>query len=233
VRLINYSEQRHRNDIDEKYHQLNLGNIGRVMYWQNFFGMIKNVNGDIVECGVGRGRSLLVIAAINSLLDKSEGGQRHIFGYDSFEGFPEPTPEDSSPRNPQKGEWSTSPSGTYTYSEDFTKLVLESADVPTERVTLAKGYFSESLAAHPDRAIALLHVDGDLYQSYQSTLQHLYARVAKGGVIVFDDFYEKDDDTPEPFPGARQAVKDFLGDDFCKLQVSMIGRYYFVKDTCL
>jgi len=145
VRLINYVEQRHRNDIDEKYHQLNLGNIGRVMYWQRFFDMIKNVEGDIVECGVGRGRSLLILAAINSLLGVSEGGQRHISGYDSFEGFPEPTVEDSSSRNPQKGEWSTSPSGHYTYSEDFTNLVLESADVSTERVSLTKGFFQNLL----------------------------------------------------------------------------------------
>ena len=85
---------------------------------------------------------------------------------------------------------------------------------------------------HPDRSIALLHVDGDLYQSYASTLQHLYARVAKGGIIVFDDFFEKDDETPEPFPGARQAVKDFLGDTFYTLQVSMIGTYYLVKEAC-
>ena len=231
MRLINYNEQRHRSDIDEKYHQLNLGNIGRVMYWQNFFDMIKAVEGDIVECGVGRGRSLLILAAINSLLAASDGGQRRIFGYDSFEGFPEPTVEDSSPRNPQKGEWSRSPSGNYTYSEDFTKQVIESAAVTTEMVTLTKGFFSESLAMHPDRPIALLHVDGDLYQSYTSTLQNLFARVAKGGIIVFDDFFEKDDVTTEPFPGARQAVKDFLRDSYSKLQVSMIGTYYFVKET--
>lgn len=231
MRLINYCEQRHRNDIDEKYHQLNLGNIGRVMYWQNFFNMVKDVEGDIVECGIGRGRSLLIIAAINQLLDKRDGGQRKIFGYDSFEGFPEPTAADNSPRNPQKGEWSTSPSGQYSYSEDFTRMVLESGDVATNNITLTKGYFSESLINHPERPIALLHIDGDLYQSYLSALEHLFHGVAKGGIVVFDDFYEKEENTVEPFPGARQAVKDFLGDEYIKLQVSMVGAYYFVKDT--
>jgi O-methyltransferase len=231
MRLLNYCEQRHRSDIDEKYHQLNLGNIGRVMYWQNFFNMVKDVEGDIVECGIGRGRSLLIIAAINRMLDTKHGGQRKIFGYDSFAGFPEPTAEDESPRNPKKGEWSTSPSGRYTYSEEFMKMVIESGDVAATDITLTKGYFADSLVNHPDKPIALLHIDGDLYRSYMSTLEHLFTKVARGGIIVFDDFSENNEAAIEPFPGARQAAKDFLGEMFSQLQVSMLGPYFFVKET--
>lgn len=230
MRLINFTEQRHRNDIDEKYHQLNLGNIGRVMYWQNFFNMVKDVEGDLVECGIGRGRSLLIIAAINQMLNKKQGGQRKIFGYDSFAGFPEPTIEDDSPRNPKKGEWSSSPSGQYTYSEDFTKLVLESGDVETDNITLAKGFFSESLINHPDKPIAMLHIDGDLYQSYMSTLESLFNKVAIGGIIVFDDFLDDNNYKEEPFPGSRKAVEKFLGDRVSELKTSIIGTYYLRKD---
>ena len=231
MRLINYQEQRHRNDIDEKYHQLNLGNIGRVVYWQNFLEMVKEVPGDIVECGIGRGRSLLIIAALNRLLDRENGGQRQIYGYDSFQGFPEPSAEDASPRNPQKGEWSASPSGRYQYSADFTRLVIGSADIPASDrdLTLTKGFFSESLPQHPDRPIALLHVDGDLYQSYLSVLEQLFPKVAKGGVIVFDDFRCDDDQASEAFPGARQAVKDYLQKSYDLVQVSLLGTYYFCK----
>ena len=97
--------------------------------------MIEKIPGDIVECGVGRGRSILILATLNDLLSSSESGQRKIYGYDSFAGFPEPTAEDKSARNPKKGEWSTSPSGKYRYSPDFVRQIMKDADVPCEQLT--------------------------------------------------------------------------------------------------
>lgn len=49
----------HNKEIDEKFHQLNIGNIGNVIYWWEFLKAISEVPGDIVECGIGRGRSLV------------------------------------------------------------------------------------------------------------------------------------------------------------------------------
>jgi len=95
-------ETNHNSHIDEKFHQLDLGNIGNVVYWAKFFEITKNVPGDIVECGIGRGRSMLILCALNYLFDRNEGGQRQIFGYDSFKGFPQPSKEDKSFRNPKK-----------------------------------------------------------------------------------------------------------------------------------
>ena len=77
-------EVKHNSEIDEKFHQLNVFNIGVCIYWYEYFRMIKNIPGDIVECGVGRGRSLTVISTLNTLLEPSEGGERKIFAYDSF-----------------------------------------------------------------------------------------------------------------------------------------------------
>ncbi len=54
-------EAPHHPQIDERFHQLNVNNIGNVIYWWTFFRMAKDVLGDIVECGVGRGRSLAII----------------------------------------------------------------------------------------------------------------------------------------------------------------------------
>lgn len=228
-KLIEF-ETNHNPEIDEKFHQLNIGNIGNVLYWYKFFQMVSNVPGDIVECGIGRGRSLLVLSALNSLLNKEEGGKRDIYGYDSFEGFPDPSTEDNSFRNPKKGEWSHSPTGKYKYSEDFIKLVLAEAKIPVNqfKTELGKGYFSDSLKHHHDRPIAILHVDGDLYQSYKDTLENLYPKVSKGGVVVFDDFLaEKSEE--DRWPGARRAVEEFLGDDIKNLKISSRGTPYFIK----
>lgn len=218
-------------EIDEKFHQLNLGSAGSIIYWLKFFEMAKDVPGDIVECGVGGGRSLLIIAAINYLLTKKGGGQRHIFGYDSFEGFPEPTIEDKSLRNPKKGNWSHSPSGKYKYSKKFIKLVLKQGGIPLNKIslTLTKGFFSNSLKKHPQKPIAILHIDGDLYQSYRAALENLFNKVSKNGVIIFDDFTKEEEEKEEKFPGARLAVKEFLGNEYRNLKSSIKGTCFFIK----
>lgn len=224
-------ESKHNSKIDDVFHQLNLGNIGNVIYWQKFFEMSKNVSGDIVECGIGRGRSMIILCALNYFLGKKEGGQRRIFGYDSFEGFPEPSIEDKSFRNPKKGDWSKSPSGKYDYSKQFITNVLTEANIPLNEIhlSLTKGFFNESLLNHPDEPIAILHVDGDLYESHKSILQILFDRVSKGGIIIFDDVMN-DEDYEDPFPGSKKAVKEFFKEKYNFLKISIGGTLYFIKD---
>lgn len=231
MKKLTQFKAKHNEEIDDKFHQLNVSSIGNVIYWWKFFEAISDIPGDIVECGVGRARSLLIISALNSFLDEKEGGKRKVYAYDSFEGFPEPTPDDHSDRNSQKGDWATSPSGKYDYSIDFTKLVLSEAGLEYDDASLniTKGFFSESLVDHPDRPIALLHVDGDLYESYIDTLENLYDKVVSGGVIVFDDF-QAEKNKNDKFPGARKAVKEFLGGKFDNLKISIGGTYYLIKE---
>jgi hypothetical protein len=232
MRKVKMLEKSHNIHIDERFHQLNVGNIGHVIYWWEFFKAIKDVEGCIVECGIGRGRSLLIISAINYMLEESEGGQRKIFGYDSFEGFPEPTEEDKSTRNSKKGDWSSSPSGKYNYTQDFTNMVLSEGNVPLDEIslTLVKGFFNETLPYHTETPIAFLHVDGDLYSSYIDTLENLYPKVVKGGIVSFDDIQTEAIEN-EKFPGARRAIIDFFGKDiFSKLKTSIGGNPYLIKE---
>ena len=221
------SDARHHPDIDERFHQLNASNICNVVYWWLFLQMAKDVPGDIVECGVGRGRSLLIIAALNEAMEVQEGGGRQIYGYDSFSGFPEPTSRDDSIRKPRQGDWSRSPSGKYAYTAELAQTVLSDGGV-TKPVTLITGFFKDTLPRHPDRPVVLLHIDGDLYQSYKDALENLYAKVAPGGIIVFDDFLANENSS-EKFPGARLAVKEFLGDSYADLRRSVGGTPYYVK----
>lgn len=213
--------------VDEAYHALSIGNIGNVLYWKAFFDMARDVPGTIVECGIGRGRSLLICAALNELLPPEEGGGRKIYGYDSFQGFPEPSREDDSPRQPKKGEWSRSPSGRYDYSPGFIAQVVANAGV-TSPPTLTPGFFGDSLKSYSGEPIALLHIDGDLYQSYLDTLQALWELVSIGGVVVFDDFLFEP--VPgEPWPGARRAVAEFFAGKGQDLRESIRGTPYLIK----
>ena len=224
--LNNYIRQ-HNTNIDERYHQLTFYNTLSCASFASFFEQIKRVNGDIIECGIGRSRSLTILCSMVAGL----GLPRRIIAYDSFAGFPPPSPQDISPRAPRQGEWSQSPSGKYLYTEDFCRTVLAEAEIPLESldITLVKGYFSETLPQNNSTSIALLNIDGDLYQSYQDCLKYLFHKVSPGGIIIFDDFQDEQE-SQQLFPGARLAAKEFLGNqEYKKIQQNEFGVYYYIK----
>ncbi len=84
--------------------------LGTFLSYVRMYEKIRAVPGDVVECGVGRGRSFACFA----FLVAEENAGRTLWGYDSFAGFPAPTPEDASPRNPQPGQTQPNPeSGSF------------------------------------------------------------------------------------------------------------------------
>lgn len=193
----------------------------KFLYWQRLMNKIEKVDGDIVECGVGRGTTMLIINYLNRNQNRVP---RVVWGFDSFEGFPEPTKQDTSKRNPKKGEWNvTSISG-------ILKLLRDSGIDYTytrKNVILIKGFFNKTLHKYTGKKIALLHLDGDLYQSYKDCLDALYPKVVKGGIIAFDEYVSTADLTD--FPGAFQAIKEFLDEKKEKIQRDESGKYYVIK----
>ena len=120
-----FNQVRHPKSVDDYYHIFNSSNALNVVYWWELFRQVQGVKGDIVECGVGRGRSLITLSAINKLSSVIERcDERRIFALDSFQGFPEPTLKDASSRKPCKGEWSKSPNNQFLYSPRAIKEVL-------------------------------------------------------------------------------------------------------------
>lgn len=200
-------------EVDDLYHVFNSANISSVVYWQWMFKKIQHVGFDsIVECGVGRGRSLLILATIDELESKLKNEATHnIIGFDSFKGFPEPTKYDASWRNPNKGEWSTSPSGKYDYSTEFILNIFSKAGVNPDKLRLESGYFRDSLKAKKASLgrIGILHIDADLYESVKESLEALSDCIVSGGIIVIDDYIESLSQN-EAWPGCRRATEEFL-----------------------
>lgn len=206
-----FKQTKHPSDLSDYYHLYNSNNILNVIYWWEYFREINfhEIQGDIVECGVGRGRSLITLASINRLISNYYGVEkRRIFALDSFEGFPDPTPFDTSPRNPKRGDWSNSPNNQFEYSPDAIKKILKKAEVD-EDILFIKGFFDKTTKNIATQSIAILHLDGDLYESIRDPLNNLWNKMSIGGIIVLDDYlFESAED--ESFPGARKAVMDFL-----------------------
>lgn len=224
-----FKQTKHPEGVNDLYHIFNLPNVLNVVYWDRYFKMIEGVDGDIVECGIGRGRSLITILALNLLFEGDgklrAGARRTVFALDSFEGFPEPSFQDKSPRNPKKGDWSKSPNKQFDYSVSNLLRILESAGLNQylkfgppdavfaneEKLRVIEGFFDKTTQTLELSQIALLHLDGDLYESVRDPLNNLANRIAVGGVVVIDDYLlEKRLIAEEKFPGARLAVDEFL-----------------------
>ena len=228
-----FKQTKHPDDLSDFYHLYNSSNVLNAIYWWEYFREISfhEIDGDIVECGVGRGRSLITLATINNYISSANDVEkRRIFALDSFEGFPEPTSFDVSTRNPKKGEWSSSPNNQFEYSPDALQTVLKKAGL-NEDIIFIKGFFKETTKNLSIERISILHLDGDLYESIRDPLNNLWSKVSLGGVIVLDDYLFKGEES-ESFPGARKAVMDFLEENSSfKYLESLRGTPYLKRIT--
>jgi O-methyltransferase len=195
----------------------------RFLYQKRLLDQLAQVEGDIVECGVGRGFTLLLW----SILASRGAPSRRIWAFDSFEGFPDPTPEDASPRKEHRGEWAVT---TLPAVHELLLASGLSAEWLRAHVSIVKGFFDQSLRKYTGDKIALLYIDVDLYASYRVVLDALYPKVVENGIVALDEYqgtWEHYD-----FPGARRAVDEFLATKNLHLQHDPdFGKYYFVKSS--
>ncbi len=169
----------------------------RLLYWQRMFNLIENVPGDIVECGTAGGSTLAQFA----ILCQAYGVKRHIWGFDSFEGLPTPTKEDLSSIK------AVAKRGKFRVTEEMVLDTLRTNGVAEHtikhQITLVKGWFSETLPKY-EGSIALLRIDGDLYESYKTALENLWPKISVGGIVNFAGYHEAE------WPGAKKAVDEYL-----------------------
>jgi O-methyltransferase len=175
-----------------------------------------NIPGDIVECGVWKGGSMMAVA--RTLTDRGVSDRKlHLF--DTFEGMPEPTDADRSFRHDAAKdllrESDRETALVWAYSPlDEVKRNLRDTGYPEANIAFVQGKVEVTLpAAAPDR-IALLRLDTDWYESTRHELVHLYPRLSVGGVLIIDDYGH--------WEGARRAVDEFLADNRRKILLNRI-----------
>lgn len=160
------------------------------------------IPGDIVECGVWRGGSMMMAAL--SLLMLGDIGRRLIC-FDTFAGHPRPDPE----RDGQLyyKEWSrqkitdkSSHWAEVSLQEVFQNI--QSTGYPMDKVKFVKGMVEETLVHNLPSQIALLRLDTDWYDSTAHELKHLYPLLANRGILIIDDY--------GCMAGARQAVDEYF-----------------------
>lgn len=151
------------------------------------------VRGDFVECGVFAGAQCAAMA--RAIMDCGAKGRRvHLF--DTFTGIPAGGEHDVN--------W-THPAGTSACPKWQVEQYMEYWRIPPDMLVYHEGLFRDTIPASGIGEIAVLRLDGDLYESTMDTLHGLYSRVSKGGWVIVDDF---------SLPGCRKAVIDYLGGQF-------------------
>lgn len=154
----------------------------------------KKVQGDYIETGVWRGGSSIFARAV--ILVHNEG-HRMSYVCDSFRGLP---PGDKS-LHPGDAHWDGTP-----YLEVPAEIVagnFRELGLLDPHVVFAKGFFNETMPplATQVHSLAVMRLDGDMYESTVDVLYHMYDKLSIGGYVIMDDWFG--------FP-ARTACEDFF-----------------------
>src|SRR5919197_6731018 len=80
-----------------------------------------------------------------------------------------------------------------------------------DQVQFVKGWFSQTLPSLPAQRLAVIRLDGDLYESTMDALKALYPRLSPGGFVVVDDYAMR---------SSRTAVHDYLDQHGEKVSVT-------------
>lgn len=192
------------------------GALDRYFYFKDMVDKVQQVEGDIVECGVSIGHGALLFTLFSDYI----GTPRTYYGFDSFEGFPDPIAKDEITPIKGKGFWANPP-------ETVLKVLHDGRlgeEIVRERIRLKKGWFDKTLPEYQGR-IALLHLDCDLYESYKLSLETLYDKVQPGGIIMFDEYHDT------RWPGATKAIDEFFCDkpEAVQQHPKCTWKYHIVK----
>ncbi len=167
----------------------------------------KGIEGDIVECGVWRGGSVMAIIKVLQAMGSSD---RKIYLYDTFEGMTEPGAEDVSVHGSlakklldenEKSEKDT----IWAYSGiEVVKKNVYSMGYHPEKIHFVQGRVEDTIPAIKPDKISLLRLDTDWYESTKHELEHLFPGLSRGGVLILDDYGH--------WKGARKATDEYFRD---------------------
>ena len=161
------------------------------------------IPGDIAECGVWRGGSMVTVAlTLLALGDTS----RRLYLYDTFEGMSEPIERDRDFSGRSAGtllQEEAPGAGVWAFAglDDVKNNVLTTG-YPADQIVFVPGKVEETIPATMPESLALLRLDTDWYESTRHELIHLYPLLSRLGLLIIDDYGH--------WQGAREATDEFL-----------------------
>jgi Macrocin-O-methyltransferase (TylF) len=141
----------------------------------------EKIPGDLIETGVWRGGACILMRAVL----KAHGDRsRIVWLADSFEGLPRPNrdlyPAETDPRLAE---------GMFSAGLAQVKANFRRYNLLDEQVQFLVGWFRDTLPRAPFEKLALMRLDGDLYESTMDALVNLYPKLSIGGYVIIDDYF--------------------------------------------
>ncbi|MEO7556222.1 MAG: TylF/MycF/NovP-related O-methyltransferase [Acidimicrobiales bacterium] len=154
----------------------------------------KGVPGDVIETGVWRGGTTILMRGILKAMGVTD---RKVFVADSFEGLPPPNAE----KYPADKGLNFHLHKPLAVSLEDVQANFERYGLLDDQVVFLKGWFKDTLPGlADDQRFAIARLDGDLYESTMDALTNLYPKLSPGGYLIIDDY---------EIPACRKAVHDY------------------------
>lgn len=174
----------------------------------HFLNQTSCLEGDVAEFGTFWGGSAMVLTAFSD---------KPVHVYDSFEGLPEPGPEDG--RAYEVGALKQS-SAQHVY-ENFRVNDLKQPIIHV-------GRFENLLPTDIPAKLSFVHYDGDLFAGAKRILEFCYRNMVPGAVMVLHDY------ASQLFPGVKTAADMFFANRKEQVQLlyakgHQLEQAYFVK----
>ena len=181
------------------YLSCDITRISKILSHYEIYKMIKEVPGEIVECGVFKGASLLRFAMFREIFGNPFS--KKIIGFDTFGKFPETNfQDDKKARNKF-----IDSAGEDSISKDQLFQILNQKNL-NRHLNLIEGDITKTVPdyvkTNPELKISLLNLDTDIYEPAVSILENLYPRITKGGILMLDDY--------GTHPGETKAVDEYF-----------------------
>jgi len=227
---IEYGERHlEYNDIDDEYfinifpyirYRTMTADRGAEATWALYKSIeyiVKNkIPGDIAECGVWNGGSMILAAlALIHFGDTS----RRIFMYDTFTGMPKPDEVDKRWDGvPALDTWeSHQQAGTmwgFGGTLNMLKEIMAITSYPEDKLVYVEGMVEDTIPETMSEQLSLLRLDTDFYKSTYHELTHLYPTLSSGGVLIIDDYGY--------FQGSRKATDQYIAEQNLKILLTRI-----------
>jgi O-methyltransferase len=153
----------------------------------------ENVPGDFIETGIWRGGATIFMRGILAAYGITD---RTVWAADSFQGVPPPALSQD-----VGTDFSVRVLPVLAVSCQQVREFFERYGLLHNQVRILEGWFKDTLASAPIEKLAVLRLDGDLYESTMDALNPLYAKVSHGGFVIVDDYFS--------CPPCGRAISDF------------------------
>jgi len=140
-----------------------------------------DVPGDLIETGVWRGGATIFMRGVLKAYDDTT---RTVWVSDSFEGLPAP----DTTRYPADVGDTHHRMGGLAVGVDQVRHNFERYGLLDDQVRFLVGWFKDTLPTAPIERLAVLRLDGDMYESTAQAIEALYPKLSQGGFCIVDDY---------------------------------------------